>query len=208
MNVRGFTLIELAVVLAIAGVVTSVSLLVLPRLWHNYQRTATQAYLSEAKDALLVYANNRNALPTATEPLTFPAVLLKSKAIDSYGQTLRYVVQPQLLDSATTCAAFRDYVAGVNLEQWPRLWVEGMAETAGTQGIAVAAILISRGADGDYGQKLIDSDGDPVTPDERLATNADGNPNYILAAEHGDFDDLVAYITIPELLQRLPLCQN
>lgn len=212
----GFTLIELAVVLAFAGLLTSAGLILLPKLWHEKQRVDNQKYLLAAKEALLTYAMGYNALPVPVGPdldllATTP---LKLKQRDSFDRPLRYIANPNLLlaaDKTLPCATLNGYYTSGTATDFPLLWQHGLPEIA-TASLPVAAVLISRGADGELGLRWVDANGDGlVDPVETIIGDNSTNDltvNFVQAPVSETFDDQLVYLTIPELINALPECRQ
>jgi prepilin-type N-terminal cleavage/methylation domain-containing protein len=212
MTNRGFTLIEIAVVLALAGLVTTAGLILLPKLWHEKQRVETGKYLLAAKEALLTYAADHNALPAYENAQLLPTTTLKLKQRDSFDRPLRYIVNSKLLpgaDKTLPCKTLQEYVTAYlawrtaadihDFPDFPHLWQHGLLE-AGVPGVPVAAVLVSRGANGEL-DKYIADDGVTLIGDNSTT-------NLVQAPASESFDDLVAYLTIPELINALPECRQ
>lgn len=214
----GFTLIELAVVLAFAGLLTSAGLILLPKLWHEKQRVDNQKYLLAAKEALLTYATNYNALPVPDDPDLLATTPLKLKQRDPFDRRLRYIANPKLLlnttpgaDKTLPCATLNGYYTSGTTTGFPLLWQHGLPEVA-TASLPVAAVLISRGADGELGLRWVDANGDGlVDPVETIVgDNSTDNLaiNFVQAPASETFDDQLVYLTIPELINALPECRQ
>lgn len=217
MTNRGFTLIEIAVVLTLVGLVTTAGLILLPKLWQEKERVATQKYLLAAKAALITYATSYNALPVPVNTDLLPTVNLKLKQTDSFDHRLRYTVNSKLLldttpgaDKTLPCSTLKAYFASGTVAGFPQLWQRGMPEEAGA-GITVAAVLISRGANGELDMRLNDTNGNGIPePGETIGDNntTDLTVNFVQAPASEAFDDLVVYLTIPEVLDALPECRQ
>lgn len=221
MNRQGFTLIELAVVLVLAGLVTSAGLILLPKLWHEKQRLETQKYLLAAKAALLTAATDYNALPPHedADKILLPTTILKLKKKDAFDQPLRYIVNNKLLldttpgaDKTLPCSTLKDYFVNGIMAGFPLLWQHGMPEEAG-QSLPVAALLISRGADRVLGRRWVDADGDGLVDGGETFIGDNNTTNdlandFVQAPPSEAFDDLVVPLTIPELMNALPECRQ
>lgn len=221
MNRQGFTLIELAVVLVLAGLVTSAGLILLPKLWHEKQRLETQKYLLAAKAALLTAATDYNALPPHedADKILLPTTILKLKKKDAFDQPLRYIVNNKLLldttpgaDKTLPCSTLKDYFVNGTMAGFPLLWQHGMPEEAG-QSLPVAALLISRGADRVLGRRWVDADGDGLVDGGETFIGDNNTTNdlandFVQAPPSEAFDDLVVSLTIPELMNALPECRQ
>lgn len=215
MTNRGFTLLEIAVVLMLVGLMTAAGLIFLPQLWKEKQRVETRKYLLAAKRALISYASNYNALPVHEDAdnILLPIATLKLREKDPFDHSLRYIVNSKLLldttlgaDKTLPCSTLKDYFASGTVADFPFLWQQGMPEVAGSS-IAMAVVLLSRGADGELGRRWIDSNSNGVT-DVGETIIGDNNTNDLVQAPPSEsFDDLVAYITIPELMNALPECR-
>lgn len=119
-NEKGFTIIEVVLVLAIAGLIFLMVFIALPALQRNQRDTQRKADLSRLQTALTSYAsNNRNALPTnwttfVTQYLTTNGDSFVDPAGPSttQGNTVTtYVMTSSVIDlSSTTYAAAQNII--------------------------------------------------------------------------------------------------
>ncbi len=199
---RGFTLIEMAIVMIIIGLLAGGGTFVMGMLTERKARNESLDYLHLARQALISYASTQGKLPSADTDQDgagdgatsggFPYVDLKVRPTDFYKGVLRYAFNPNLsTDLQTTCSALRAGLSGA-----PDV-VDGDGSSTS---FSVAAVLASPGpmdADGD-GNNL-----DRITSGSHQGDNTDGVPNYIRFAPTDTFDDLVVYIGEHELYSEL-----
>lgn len=69
-QMRGFTLIEISIVLVVIGLLLSGGLVALGPVLQNAKRTATENTLTKIEDALLLYAIQNNCLPCPADATT------------------------------------------------------------------------------------------------------------------------------------------
>lgn len=211
MNRQGFTLIELAVLLVVVGLLTTAGLSLFPRILHEKNRVSTRKYQQESKAALLAYVQKFAALPqyqdTDMEKVLLPTEQLRLPQVDPFGVPLRFVTAPAMQDPAAVCQTLKDYYADAT--GWnPRLWEIGMPEILDS-GMPVAALLISSGGDGVFGEKFVIIEGEPapVKIADNSQTSTSMTLSFMHSPENDNFDDLVVPITVVELLAALPECQ-
>lgn len=198
-NHHGFTLIEIAIVMVIIGLLTGAGMSLMSMLTKRKARNETVDYLKEVKGALISYANINGRLPWAdtdgdgnensgATSGDLPYSTLGARPKDSYIRLLTYALNTNLgTDRGTTCGALRASLSGNPLV------VD--ADGASTS-FSIAAIIISAGP------MDADSDGnvfDDITSGPYQGDNTDGNPNYIRHPPTDTFDDLVSYIGGNEL---------
>ena len=199
---KGFTLIEIAIVMIILGILTGAGASLIKILTQQRSRTDTLEYLILAKQSLLSYADNNGRLPWADSngdgyenstvtAGTIPYLDLKIRPADSHRRALRYEMNTNLgTDLSTGCAALKAGLAGNPLVM--------DADGAATS-FPVAAVLVSAGP--------MDADSDGIVFDDLVAggsivhsgDNTDGRPNYIRYPPGDTFDDLIVYIGEYEL---------
>jgi prepilin-type N-terminal cleavage/methylation domain-containing protein len=203
LNKHGFTLIEIAIVMVIIGLLAGGGVSIMGMLTQRKARNETIDYLKETKEALISYANINGKLPWAdtdgdgnqnnnATSGTLPYLDLQVRPSDPYKRVLRYGINSNLgTDRPTTCNALK-----AGLSSGPRV-VDG--DGAATS-LYIAAILISSGP------MDLDSDGnvfDAITSGSHQGDNTDGTPNYIRHTPIDTFDDLVVYIGGNELYGNL-----
>jgi prepilin-type N-terminal cleavage/methylation domain-containing protein len=201
----GFTLIEIAIVMVIIGILAGGGAFVMGMLTSRKARNESVDYLHQAKQALLSYASAQGKLPEAsadTDGTTtdgdgqaegyLPYLDLKLKPTDFYKRVLKYELNPSLdADLRSTCSALKAGLAGD-----PDV-VDG---DGSTDAFSVAAVLVSAGPrDGDGDGDVFDD----VPSGSHQGDNTDGTPNYIRFPPGDFFDDLVAYIGEHELYGEL-----
>ena len=203
LNKHGFTLIEIAIVMVIIGLLAGGGVSIMGMLTQRKARNETIDYLKETKEALISYANINGKLPWAdtdgdgnqnnnATSGTLPYLDLEVRPSDPYKRVLRYGINSNLgTDRPTTCNALK-----AGFSSGPRV-VDG--DGAATS-FYIAAILISSGP------MDLDSDGDvfdAITSGSHQGDNTDGTPNYIRHPPIDTFDDLVFYIGGNELYGNL-----
>jgi prepilin-type N-terminal cleavage/methylation domain-containing protein len=198
-NAYGFTLLEIAIVMVIIGILTGGGISLMKLLTERKARNATADYLQQVRTALVGFAADNGRLPWAdgngdgtadigTTRGTLPYLTLQLVPSDAYKRILNYEVNANLAASrAGTCSALRTGLAGR-----PRMVDADGAATA----FNVAAVLVSAGP--------MDADGsgnvfDDLTAGPFLGNNATGTPSYLRHPPVQDFDDLTAYIGGSEL---------
>ena len=199
LNKHGFTLIEIAIVMVIIGLLAGGGVSIMGMLTQRKARNETIDYLKETKEALITYVTINGKLPWAdtdgdgnqnsnATSGTLPYLDLKVRPSDPYKRVLRYEINSNLgTDRPTTCNALK-----TGLSSGPRV-VDG---DGAASSFYIAAILISSGP------MDLDSDGnvfDAVTSGSHQGDNTDGTPNYIRYPPIDTFDDLVVYIGGNEL---------
>ena len=203
---HGFTLIEIALVMVIIGLLAGAGVSMMGTLTKRKARNETIDYLKQVKETLISYANSYGVLPwadTDNPPDGVPNLNATSGTLpylygdpsstrplglqprDPYIRVPRYSINATLgTDRATTCTALRAGLAGNPL-------VVDADDPTGTP-FSIAAIIVSGGP--------MDADGDNDTFDAIIAgtwqgDNTSGNPNYIRHPPLDNvFDDLVVYI--------------
>lgn len=199
---RGFTLIEMAIVMVIVGILAGGGAFVMGMLTERKARNESIDYLHQAREALLSHASTQGVLPWAdtdqdgtgdgTTSGGFPYLDLKLRPTDFYKRALRYELNPNLSTNLqTTCSALKTGLSGA-----PDV-VDGDGSSTA---FPVAAILVSSGP------MDADGDGDPldeITSGTHQGDNTDGAPNYLRFPPNETFDDLAIYIGEHELYSEL-----
>ena len=193
-NSRGFTLIEIAIVMVIIGVLAGGGVSLMGMLTKRKARTETIEYLKQAQAALISFADINGRLPWAdtsgdgaenagSSSGNLPYQTLKLSPTDPYKRMLRYEFNANLATNLTvSCSALRSGLSGgPNIVD-----ADGAASS-----FPIAAILVSAGT------MDADSDGnvfDDISTGTHQGDNRDGNPNYIRHPSVDSFDDLVVYL--------------
>lgn len=198
-NPNGFTLLEIAIVMVIIGLLAGGGIGLMRMLTERKARNATVDYLQQVRMALVSYAANNGRLPWAdsdadgaensgTATGTLPYLTLQIAPSDAYKRNLRYEINANLATNrSATCSALR---AGLTIR--PLVVDADGATTA----FSVAAVLVSAGPmDADSNGNAFDA----LTAGTHQGNNANGNPNYLRNPPVLSFDDLTAYIGGNEL---------
>jgi prepilin-type N-terminal cleavage/methylation domain-containing protein len=195
----GFTLIEIAVVMVIIGLLAGGGVSLMRVLTERKARNEALAYLKETHASLSGFAERTGRLPYADSDNdgvenngiaagTLPYRTLQAAPTDPYKRPLRYALNPNLgTNRASSCSALRTGLAGA-----PQVVDADGAPPA----FPIAAILISAGP--------MDADGDGNMFDDLAAgthqgDNTDGTPNYLRHPPVAGFDDLAIYLGGNEL---------
>ncbi len=202
-NNRGFSLIEMAIVMVIIGVLAGGGVSLIGMLTKRKARTETIDYMKQAQAALISFADINGRLPWAdtsgdgaensgAAAGSLPYQTLKLSPTDPYKRPLGYELNANLGTNLTTsCNALRSGLAGGPVV---------VDADGATVAFPVAAILISAGT------MDADSDGnvfDDVTTGTHQGDNTDGNPNYIRHPTVDTYDDLVVYLGENELYGKI-----
>lgn len=196
---RGFTLIEIAVVMVVIGLLAGGGVSLMRLLTERKARNEALAYLKETHTTLIGFAERTGRLPYADSDNdgienngvgagTLPYRTLQVAPTDPYKRPLRYALNPNLgTNRASSCSALRTGLAGA-----PQVVDADGAPPA----FPIAAILISAGP--------MDADGDGNMFDDLAAgthqgDNTDGTPNYLRHPPVAGFDDLAVYLGGNEL---------
>ena len=198
-NRQGFTLLEMALVLVIIGILAGGGVSLMKTLTERRSRNETIDYLKQAKAALISFGNINGRLPSAdtdgdgnensgASAGDLPYQTLKIAPADPNKRTVRYALNTNLdANRTTSCSALRTGLAGGPLV------VDADGAAASFQ---IAAVLASAGTSD------ADSDGnvfDDITSGVHQGDNRDGNPNYLRHPPTDVFDDLVVYLGEHEL---------
>lgn len=202
-NPQGFTLVEIAVVMVILGLLLSSGVSIMKILTERKMRNETIDYMTEAEEVLFAFADINGRLPwadsdgdgdenTGEASGNFPYQTLNMRPRDPFQRLMKYELSSSLgTDRATTCAALT-----APLTTGPAV-IDSDGST--TSFIAAAAILSS-------GPKDSDGDGDvfdAVTSGTHQGDNTNGNPNYLRHPPTDTFDDFLLYIGRYELYSKL-----
>lgn len=205
-NSKGFTLLEIAIVMVIIGILAGGGVSLMKMLTERRARNAAADYLQQVRSALISYAANNGRLPWAdgngdgtsdsgTANGTLPYLTLQIAPADAYKRSLRYETNTNLVSNRyTTCNALKG-----GLTARPSV-VDADGSSAAFN---VAAVLVSAGPmDADSNGNVFDA----LTTGTFQGNNASGTPNYLRNPPVTGFDDLTTYIGGNEL--SASLCEN
>lgn len=210
---RGFTLVEMTVVLVIVGLLLSGLLIPLSAQVTQRNRSETERHLDEAREALMGYALVNKYFPCPDSKATpdgledarvggvcpddtgiLPWQTLGIQPTDSWNRYFGYSVTSAYSNSSTTftltTAATRTVVGD-----------------SGTLTSSAVAVVFSTGANG-YGAKSPNGDmAAPISADE--LENSNGNATFVSHTPTGttgssdEFDDQVTWVPQPVLANRM-----
>jgi len=204
-NASGFTLLEIAIVMVIIGLLTGGGVSLMKMLTERKARNETVTYLQQVRAALVSYAVRNGRLPWADGSTAgsvdgledagatngfLPYRTLQMVPSDPYKRILRYEVNANLATNRpTACGALN---TGLPASARPLVMDADGAAAA----FNVAVVLVSAGP--------MDADGngnafDDLNSGGFQGNNAGGSPNYLRHPPAPDFDDLTLYIGGNEL---------
>jgi prepilin-type N-terminal cleavage/methylation domain-containing protein len=196
---NGFTLLEIAIVMVIVGLLAGGGVSLMGMLAARKARSDSQQYLIQAKNALVTYAVVNGRLPWAdtdgdgqgnSHALVgnLPCRELQISLADTYKRPLKYALNSSLgADRAGSCSALPGGLSGGPL----MVDADGAAAA-----FSVAAVLVSAGPmDADSNGSVFDA----VAAGPHRGDNSDGAPNYLRHPPAGGFDDLTTYVGGTEL---------
>lgn len=218
---RGFTLIEMAIVLLVMGLLLGGGLAMLGAQIEQQRIRDTQRLLEEAREALLGYAashvdltnhpylpcpdtandgvEDRTATPgpCAANEGNLPWVTLGlSEGTDSWGNRLRYAVTP----------AFANSASGMLLASTSTLDINNA--TGAALATDVPAVILSHGKNGFGARNMAGGvNAAPTGVNEQENTDGDAtfvsNPPVGVGGTGGEFDDIVVWLTPNILFNRM-----
>ena len=211
-NNRGFTLIEIAIVMVVIGLLAGGGVSLIGMLTKRKARMESIDYLKQAQAALISFADINGRLPWAdtsgdgaensgAAAGNLPYQTLKISPLDPYKRSLRYELNANLGTNLTTsCNALRSGLSG---------GPDVVDADGTTTSFPIAAILVSAGAmDADTDGNVFDD----ITTGTHQGDNRNGNPNYLRHPTTDTFDDLVVYLgeneLYGEICEYLPLAVN
>lgn len=226
-KMRGFTLVEMAVVLVIVGLLLGGLLLPLSAQMDQRNYTETQKSLEEIKEALIGYALSHGYFPCPAKSATdgtedragvtctggkrkghLPWAELGVTKLDSWGHLFRYSVTLVYADSGTKIGLSPLTARDITIQTRDSLGNIQNLSNAND----IPAAVVSMGKNGVWGY---DTDGTQVG--DASATNVDedtngnGNgqtfvsriPSSNTAAAGGEFDDIVTWISPNVYINRM-----
>ena len=198
-NPNGFTLLEIAIVMVIIGILAGGGVSMMRVLTERKARNATADYLQMVRTSLVSFAENNGRLPWAdgngdgaedngTANGTLPYLTLQISPSDAYKRMLRYEVNVNLAaNRSASCAALR---SGLTVRP---MVVDGDGSATA---FSVAAVMVSAGPmDADSNGNVFDL----ITTGTHQGNNISGTPNYLRNPPIQAFDDLTTYIGGNEL---------
>jgi prepilin-type N-terminal cleavage/methylation domain-containing protein len=203
----GFTLVEMAIVLVILGLVVSAFLAPLAAQLEQSRNAEALRDLSEIKEALLGFAVINGRLPcpdtdgngtddgcantnaTETSGGNVPWATLGTKQLDPWGRRYQYRVNNAFTGLFTLTTAGSGLNAGI-------IRVCTTSACTSTEASNVPLVIFSTGQNG----AILP----PVSLDEQ--ENVDGDPNFVshdFTNTAGGFDDIIVWISTNVLMNRM-----
>ncbi len=215
---RGFTLVELAIVLVIVSLLAGGLVLAVGAQNEQRQRSETQALLQEGREALLGFAashyaadgkpylpcpdtdndgmENRVANACSNAEGRFPWSTLGLAPLDAWGNRVRYRVH----------SSFSRSDVGFTLSSAGDLRVCDDAACAATLATTLPAVLVSHGPNG-LGATNAANGANPAPTSADELENTDGDRDFVShtprPVEAGAFDDLVVWLSPHVLFNRM-----
>ncbi len=196
---QGFTLIEIAIVMIIIGILLGGGMPLLRAITEQKKRNETISYMEEVKKSLISYVKIHGRLPWADvnndgieDRYSYygflPYVTLNISPVDAYSRHLKYEINKALgKDRFTTCNSLKQGLHG-----YPKV----VDSDASPKPFTVAAVIVSAGRmDADNDNNVFDK----ITKGSFTGDNTDGRPNYIRYPPVNGFDDIVRYIGAYEI---------
>lgn len=227
---RGFTLIEMSIVLVVIGLIIGGTISAVTPILQNSKATETKGRIEKIEAALQVYAMRFSCLPcpaadnSATGVAQFVGLasgcgtsctadfgavpwatlgIARSEISDAWNNRIRYHVTPDLIEANGMNRDGTDYtpLGGITVRERNNA---GALVDVTTE---AAYVLVSHGRNGDYGfniESAVQSPGDATHTDETENNNAD--LFYVqgqnIAIEGATyFDDFVVFRSKPVLVQ-------
>ncbi|RLB06766.1 MAG: hypothetical protein DRG50_04745 [Deltaproteobacteria bacterium] len=195
MNKRGFTLLELVLVIVVLGLLAGATITLVTELAKHKHYEQTKKDLSDIKEALIGYAGINNRLPWADDPNnpdgvgdpnrevgTLPYVDLGLGGVDSWRNRYWYHVHGKL-PGASSLQEFCNVLSvlsGNPPGEYPQLIISGSSP------VVQAAVIISRGEN-----SALDEE------------NGDGDGVYETKSPTDSFDDMLAFLNPNYLYSKL-----
>lgn len=228
----GFTLLEMAIAMAIVGLLLGGMMMPLSAQMDGRRNTETQKLLDEINQALIGFAVNKGYLPCpdrtgaagagaandgledveatgscAAQEGNIPWATLGVADVDAWGNRVRYSVTKAYSDRAPLTTFLLGSTGTLRVCQ--------NAACTATLAIALPAVVLSHGKNG-YGAINPSGSANQAPPaaniDERA--NADLNPDFVsrtpspTGAAAGEYDDIVAWVSPNILFNRMVSAQK
>jgi len=201
---KGFTLIELAIVMIIIGLLIGVGVSLLPGLINQQKYTQNQSLLNQNYNAIIGFIIKNGRAPFASNNATngeeskgtangyFPYITVGGLQKDAYGNTFYYAVNTQLASTNST-TTFCQTLMNINKSNSNVNTINSPNQTI-SQSIPDVFVLISSGAN------------NKLDPPNSIAPS-----NHIFASEQyplsQNYDDMVKSLSVQQAIS-LFSCQN
>ncbi len=212
---RGFSLIELAVVLLIVGLLVGGTLGTVGALQQRQRYSSTEAQMEEIRDALIAFAVVNRRLPCPADPAVADTVA--GAGLERVPTAAGCTGGPagalpwatlSLPQGDAWSRRFGYRVSAAFSRQAPAFTLASTGDNVVRNGAAVVlagavpAVIVSHGANarGSRGPSGLASAG---SPDLREQENADGDAEFVLDVPGENFDDLVGWVPAPVLVYRM-----
>ena len=190
---KGFTFIEMAIAIAIIGILLGSGLPIARVYIDQYKHTQDRVYISQLKELLIGYMLARGGLPDDTGNV-IPINNIGMTGINAYAGQIRYYANPLLTEATTTndlttlCDMARDIVVGITASTIPAICNEVTdTYTDCTNSTVMAFVIVSSGANRAMEHENGDADFEFENPSKK--------PNST-----NDYDDIVASYGLPQLI--------
>lgn len=228
---QGFTLVEIAMVLMIVGLLLGGMLVPLSAQMDQQKNSATEKLLTEARDALVGYAVANGQLPCPADPTiptgqpnagiartppctngnstgVLPWATLGVSETDAWGNRFTYRVSSDFADAIGSATWGGCTPTPTPTQATFALCSNGnqtvLSAASGGANVAVGvpAVIISHGKNG-AGAYTQEGAQQPVSGNADEQENSDGDANYVYHTPTPDYDDLTTWISPNILLNRM-----
>lgn len=223
---RGFTLIELAIVMFIVSLLIGGMLLPLSAQQEVRSRQETERVLADIRDALIGFAITNGRLPRPATSATngaeaaacaddaacsgfVPWAALGTAKFDGWGKLIRYSVTPAFANATVTLSTIANRTVQTRDSAGTVAYLAGGASCA-TPNQCVPAVIFSHGKSrwGTTDAGLVLADGSATNADEDV--NETGPTNYFSRSPSentgvtgGEFDDIAIWLSGNTLFNRM-----
>lgn len=225
----GFTLVEMAIVLVIIGLLLGGMLMPLSAQMDQRRVSETQKALDEINQALLGFAIVNGFLPCPADPTlasgtanagvarvrtaaactggnngVLPWATLGLSETDSWGNRYTYRVTTGFADT-TDGTACGTATAGVSFELCSAgdAVVRPASGSPSSLATAIPAVIVSHGKNASGAYNTAGTQLLPVSADADEAENSDSDTDFVSKAPTATFDDLVAWVSPNSLFNRM-----